>query len=211
MVNLMFKDLIYSKGKLVLIMLGLSISITLVQYSMGMFNGVLNSATQAIDRFDYETWVRMEDSDNFLSGGYVNDTTYEKIKDMPDVDHVERLIFSNEELQTDDNVIGITLLGYELDSDEIEPWDIIEGDVDDLAGNNTVILDNSILNSFPDLEVDDRVTIGASKMKVVGFCKNAKFMFNPYGWASIESAKKVRPWLGNWSTTLVPSSLNSVY
>ena len=76
MVNLMIKDLLYSKGKLVLIMVGLSISITLVQYSMGMYNGVLNSATNAIDRFDYDTWVRMEDSDTFLSGGYVNDTTY---------------------------------------------------------------------------------------------------------------------------------------
>jgi len=202
MVNLMIKDLLYNKGKLVLIMVGLSISITLVQYSMGMFNGVLNSATNAIDRFDYDTWVRMEDSDTFLSGGYVNDTTYEKIKAMPDVDQVERLIFSQEELQTDDNVIGVRILGYELDSDEIEPWDIIEGDVDDLAGNNTVILDNSILDWFPDLEVGDRVKIGASKMKVVGFCKNAKFMFNPYAWASLESAKKTRPWLGNWSTTL---------
>ena len=202
MVNLMIKDLLYNKGKLVLIMVGLSISITLVQYSMGMFNGVLNSATNAIDRFDYDTWVRMEDSDTFLSGGYVNDTTYEKIKAMPDVDQVERLIFSSEELQTDDNVIGVRILGYELDSDEIEPWDIIEGDVDDLAGNNTVILDNSILDWFPDLEVGDRVKIGATKMKVVGFCKNAKFMFNPYAWASLESAKKTRPWLGNWSTTL---------
>ena len=202
MVNLMIKDLLYNKGKLVLIMVGLSISITLVQYSMGMFNGVLNSATNAIDRFDYDTWVRMEDSDTFLSGGYVNDTTYEKIKAMPDVDQVERLIFSSEELQTDDNVIGVRILGYELDSDEIEPWDIIEGDVDDLAGNNTVILDNSILDWFPDLEVGDDVQIGATEMEVVGFCKNAKFMFNPYAWASLESAKKTRPWLGNWSTTL---------
>lgn len=202
MVNLMFKDLIYSKGKLVLIMVGLSISITLVQYSMGMFNGVLSSATQTIERFDYETWVRMEDSDTFLSGGYVNDTTYEKIKAMHDVDEVERLIFSQEELQTDDNVINVQVLGYELDSDEIEPWDIIEGDVDDLEGNDTVIIDNSILEWFPDLEVGDDVQIGATEMEVVGFCKNAKFMFTPYAWASIESAKKTRPWLGNWSTTL---------
>jgi len=202
MVNLMIKDLLYNKGKLVLIMVGLSISITLVQYSMGMFNGVLNSATNAIDRFDYDTWVRMEDSDTFLSGGYVNDTTYEKIKAMPDVDQVERLIFSQEELQTDDNVIGVRILGYELDSDEIEPWDIIEGDVDDLEDDDTVILDNSILDWFPDLEVGDDVQIGATEMEVVGFCKNAKFMFNPYAWASLESAKKTRPWLGNWSTTL---------
>jgi len=202
MVNLMIKDLLYNKGKLVLIMVGLSISITLVQYSMGMFNGVLNSATNAIDRFDYDTWVRMEDSDTFLSGGYVNDTTYEKIKAMSDVDQVERLIFSQEELQTDDNVIGVRILGYELDSDEIEPWDIIEGDVDDLEDDDTVILDNSILDWFPDLEVGDDVQIGATEMEVVGFCKNAKFMFNPYAWASLESAKKTRPWLGNWSTTL---------
>lgn len=202
MVNLMIKDLLYNKGKLVLIIVGLSISITLVQYSLGMFNGVLRSTTQAIDRFDYDTWVRMEDSDTFLSGGYINDTTYEKIKAMPDVDQVDRLIFSSEELQTDDNVINVRILGYELDSDEIEPWDIIEGDVDDLEGSDTVILDNSILEEFPDLEVGDDVQIGATKMEIVGFCKNAKIMLDPYAWASLESAKKIRPWLGNWSTTL---------
>ena len=64
MVNLAFKDLFHKKGKFTLIILGLSISVFLVQYSAGMFNGVLTTSTDVLDKFQFDVWIREEDSDD---------------------------------------------------------------------------------------------------------------------------------------------------
>jgi len=202
MVNLMIKDLLHKKGKLIMILLGLSMSMFLVQYSSGMYHGVLEQSTDALDRFDFDIWVREEDSDNFLMGGQINDTTYEIIKNMREVEEAERLIYADANCETDDYVVGITIIGYEFDSERIEPFDIIKGDVDDLDDENKVIVDESILDNIPDLEMGDDVQIGDAKMEVVGFCKNARFMFESFVWVSIESAQNVYPFFGNWSTTI---------
>ncbi len=199
MVNLMFRDLIHSKGKFLLILIGLSVSMFLVQYSAGMYNGVLVQSTDAFDRFEFDVWIMEEDAENFFEGGPINDSTYEIIKAMNDVDEAERLIFANFDFETEDYVADVNLIGYELDSERIEPWDIIKGNIEDLDDENTVIVDESIKNNFPDLEIGDDVQIGEVEMEIVGFCKNARFMFTPYAWASIETAQNAAPFFGNWS------------
>ena len=202
MVNLTIRDLFHKKGKFIMILLGLSVSIFLVQYSAGMYNGVLVQSTDTFDRFEFNTWVLTEDADNFFEGEPINDSTYELIKTMSDVDDVERLIFQGANFETEDYVADVKLLGYELNSEKIKPWDIIKGDVDDLEEKNTIIVDESIKNDFPELKIGDDVQFGEAKMEIVGFCKNTRFMFNPYAWASIETAQNIAPFYGNWSSMI---------
>jgi putative ABC transport system permease protein len=202
MVNLTLRDLFHKKGKFIMILLGLSVSMFLVQYSAGMYNGVLVQSTDPLDRFDFDIWVKTEGDDHFFAGSPINDTTYEIIKEMSDIEEAERLIFSGANFETEDYVVDITVIGYELDSDRIEPWDIYKGDVDDLKEENTIIVDESIFDNFPDLRIGDKVDIGDAEMEVVGFCRNAKFMFNSYAWTSIESAQNIAPYYGNWSTSI---------
>lgn len=202
MVNLTFRDLIHSKGKFLLILIGLSVSMFLVQYSAGMFNGVLDQSTDIFDRIEFDTWVMTEDADNFFEGEPINDSTYEIIKTMSDVEHAERLIFVNLDFETEDYVADVSLLGYELNSEKIEPWDIIKGDIDDLDKENTIIVDETIKSNFPELEIGDDVQVGEAKMEIVGFCKNTRFMFTPYAWTSIETAQNAAPYYGNWSNMI---------
>lgn len=202
MVNLTIRDLFHKKGKFIMILLGLSVSMFLVQYSAGMYNGVLVQSTDPLDRFDFEVWVKTEGDDHFFAGSPINDTTSEIIKKMSDIEEAERLIFTGANFETEDYVVDITLIGYELGSERIEPWDIYKGDVDDLKEENTIIVDESIFNNFPDLQIGDEVDVGEAEMEIVGFCRNTRFMFNSYAWASIESAQNVAPYYGNWSTSI---------
>ncbi|MFX0072540.1 MAG: ABC transporter permease, partial [Candidatus Hermodarchaeota archaeon] len=201
MVNLMYRDLIHKKGKLLLILIGLSVSVFLVQYSAGMFNGVLTQSSELFDRFESDTWIRQEDNDNFLDGGFIDDDTYNAIKNLNEIEDIERLIYEQFDVQTKEEVGYAFLIGYELDSEVIEPWNVIKGDVDDLERDDTIIVDQSLKNYFPDLKIGDKLQVGREDMEVVGFCKNARFMFNPYIWASLDTARKAAPYLGNWSST----------
>jgi len=84
-VNVGYKELIHKKGKFILIILGLSLSIFLVQYSAGMFNGVLSQSTEIIDKFEFDAWIRDEDSDQFFEGSFLDDSVYEKLQNFSKV------------------------------------------------------------------------------------------------------------------------------
>ena len=203
MVNLAFKDLFHKKGKFTLIILGLSISVFLVQYSAGMFNGVLTTSTDVLDKFEFDVWIREEDSDNFLDGGFVDDSVYYKVKEMKGVDKAERSILIGVEAEDEESTTFCYMFGVDMNNPdhEIGPWDLTKGDEGLLVQNNTIIVDVSIKDSF-DLSVNDFLKIANVWMRVVGFCKDAKFMFNGYIFASIETARSLYPWGGNWSTTI---------
>ena len=202
MVNLTIKDLIYHKGKFILILLGMTMAIFLVQYSAAMWNGTLTKSSEVIDRFGYEAWIREEDSDMVLDGGYVNESVYEQVKKMRDVKETEMLIYTGADAEDEDYTLYCMIVGYELDSEKIEPWDVYEGNIDDLEKKNGVILDETFKKFFKGIKIGDELIIGRVDMEIVGFCKNAKFMANPYAWMSLETAKKVAPWAGNWCTTI---------
>ncbi len=203
MVNLAFKDLFHKKGKFALIILGLSFSIFFVQYSAGMFNGVLTTSTDILDKFKFDVWIREEDSDNFLDGGFVNETVYDDVKMMKNVNHAERLILIGAEAEDEERTTFCYFIGCDINNPdhEIGPWDVTKGNEGLLFENNTVMVDESIKDYF-DLKINDLLKIGNVWMKIVGFCKNAKFMFNGYIFASIETVRSLTPWARDWITTV---------
>jgi putative ABC transport system permease protein len=204
MVNLTFKDLFHSKGKFILIILGLSFSIFLVQYSAGMYNGVLEQSTKLMDEADYEVWLKAEDNKHFFESDFINDTSYYQLLNMGNIKEIERLIYVGADIQTEKHETYAIMIGFDIwkSNSRIEPWDVIKGDVDDLRELNTIIVDKSLEDSFPNLDVDDALLVGTTKMKVVGFCENSRFMGNSYIWTSIETARNAYPWVYNWSTAI---------
>lgn len=203
MVNIGYKELIHKKGKFILIILGLSISIFLVQYSAGMFNGVLSQSTEVIDKFEFDAWIRDEDSNQFFEGSYLNDSIYERLQKFDNLQNVERLIFRGAEVEDEELATFAYIFGCDFSNPnhEIGPWDVVEGSEADLYKGLTIIVDESIEDYF-DLEVNDYLEVEGLMMRVVGFCENSRFMFNGYIWASIETVKAITPWLGNWSATI---------
>lgn len=204
MVNLAIKDLFHKKGKFCLIIIGLCLCIFFIQYSAAMFNGVLEESTKIIDKNDFEVWIKDEDCTNIMDGGIVDDSVFEKIKKMEKVDSVERLIIdANSRIENEEYAMQTSLIGADIHDEDhdAEPWDVVEGDAEDLMEQNTIIVDKSLEEYMGDLIVNDRLTIGGVSMRIVGFCEGNKFMFNPFVWASLQTVRNIAPWLGNWSTT----------
>ncbi len=201
MVNLTIKDLFHKKGKFILIVLGLSFSIFLVQYSAGMWNGVLSKSSEVVDAYGFDVWIQ-EEKQETIGSGILDDSVYLEVKTMDHVKDCERLIYNYAELETKDYTLGTLLIGYELDGGNLEPWDVIEGDTEDLAKTNAIIVDKHVLKYLTELRVGSKVVIGREEMEIVGICENAKFMSQPYVWASLETARKIALWAGNWCSSI---------
>ena len=202
MPSLTLRELWYTKGKTILIILGMTFSIFMVLYSSGMWNGVLSKSTEVIDQYDYDIWIQDKDCDTIMENCIVNDSVYQEIKDEESVEKIERIIQWMAEAETEDYSMQCIFIGYELNSEYLEPWDLIEGDISDLKKNNSIIIDETFRNYLEDIEVGDSIIINRVEMEIVGMTKNGKFMGSPYVWGSIETARKLAPWAGIWSSAI---------
>ncbi|MBD3254931.1 MAG: FtsX-like permease family protein [Candidatus Lokiarchaeota archaeon] len=202
MVNLTINDLFHKKLKLVLIIVGLTVSLFLIQYSAGMWNGVLTRCSSIIDKWDHDVWIRDEDNEEVFGSGYLDDEIYDKIKNLKEIEEINRLIYDYSRIETDEEIVECMILGFELSSEEVEPWDIVKGNVDNLKDANTVIVDVSLKDIMEETpKMGDKLTIGDVEVEIVGFCKNSRWMNTPFIWGSLETMRKTAPWAGNWSNT----------
>ncbi len=203
MVNITLKDLTYHKGKLILVIIGLISSVFLVQFSFGMYFGSIREYSRIASEYGHEAWVTAEDMDTLLAFGIINDTSYEEIRNIDGVKDIDRVVFLNGMIEGENSVKGIQIVGFDLESCII-PWDTVPGDYRDmLEGENTIIIDESIKNTFPDLKKGDKINIGNMvEYNIVGFTSGGILMGTPYAWTSLETARKLIPWAGNFSTCM---------
>ncbi len=97
----------------------------------------------------------------------------------------------------------INLVGFDLDSD-IEPWESVDDDwEDDLKKVGTIIIDKSILETYPDLEEGDEINVeDRIDLKIGSFSEGGLLMGTPFAWCSLETARSIYPYFGNYSTAL---------
>jgi putative ABC transport system permease protein len=202
-VNLTIKDLLHEPTRLVLVIMGLTVSLLMVHIGIGMITGTLDESTQVIENSDYDSYILQKNRPNIMMGGTISDEIYDKVKSLSCVDDVDRIISDWIDVKFKDKDTGIDVIGIEYNNKHLQPWDIIEGNIDDLKKNNTIIVDQLITKFIPDLKLGDKLTAGVfdDKVKIVGFCRNFQATGNARGWVNFETAKRLL-YLENESTYL---------
>ncbi|TFG28738.1 MAG: FtsX-like permease family protein [Promethearchaeota archaeon] len=203
MVNLTIKDLRHEPTRLVLVVMGLTVSLLMVHIGMGMITGTLDESTRVIDNSDYDAYVLQKNRPNIMMGGIIPDDIYHKVKSLECVEDVDRFISDWIDVKFKEEDTGIDVIGIEKNNEHLQPWDIIEGNIEDLKKNNTIIVDQLIKKFIPDLKLGDKLTAGVfdDKIKIVGFCRNFQATGNARGWVNFETAKRLL-YLENESTYL---------
>ena len=203
MVNLTIKDLRHEPTRLILVVMGLTVSLLMVHIGMGMITGTLDESTRVIDNSDYDAYILQRNRPNIMMGGIIPDDIYHKVESLSCVEDVDRFISDWIDIKFKDKDTGIDVIGIENNNKHLKPWDIIEGNIEDLEKNNTIIVDQLIKKFIPDLKLGDKLTAGVfdDKVKVVGFCRNFQATGNARGWVNFETAKRLL-YLENESTYL---------
>lgn len=171
--------------------MGLSVSLLMVHVGMGMISGTLDQSKKIVNESDYEYYVMQKNRDNILEGGHVSDDVFARVVSLGYVKEVDKVIDDWTGVQFGDDDTGCRVIGIDTSSDNLEPWDVIEGDIDDIKEDNKVIADEIIKKYFPDIKVGD--TVKASdlevKIEIVGFCQNSQSFGNAYMWSNFNTAK----------------------
>ncbi len=190
MVNLTIKDIKNERAKFVLILLGLSICILLVNIGIGFLNGMMEENRRFFEKNpQYEGYITQENRRDIFSGGIVTEDIYNKTLESKGVKSVEKLIISGMGFKVGDEIVSTNTIGYDLMSD-FSMWGLIEGKEVKLFENYTIIIDISAKRFIPSLEVGDKILAGeGSEVEIVGFTEGNTFWGNPLAWCSFETAR----------------------
>ncbi|MBD3254933.1 MAG: FtsX-like permease family protein [Candidatus Lokiarchaeota archaeon] len=192
MVNLTIKDLLHYPTRLILVILGLSMSLLMVHVSFGMVNGTLEQATLVVDNSEYDCYVIQKNVPNIMISGSVSDDIFKEVKEAKSVKKADQVFDGYVNINHKDEDTGSFILGYDPKSDLLEPWDLVEGNLNDLKKNSTIIVDVLLRDKFfPDLTVGDKIKVGDfdEELKIVGFCENFRKFGNPGIWTHVDRAK----------------------
>ena len=189
MVNITFKDLFHEKTKFFLVLIGLTISILMVNFGIGIINCAMESNTRfAIENPQFDTYIMQKNRNGIFEGGFVSDEIYLEVKNSPEVKNVEQLTMEGFGFKVGTEIVGVFLIGYDISGD-IEPWDCNFED-GNLSENYTVIIDKSVRRYIPEIKVGDKLDSGTGQyVEIVGFCDNANYWGNPFAWVSTSTAK----------------------
>ncbi len=211
MVNVTFKDLFHEKTKFFLVLTGLTMSILMVNFGIGMINCAIEENNRfAIENPQFDAYIMQKNRNGIFEGGIVSDELYIEINNIHEVKNVEKLVIERIGFKVNTEIVGVCLIGYDI-SGGIEPW---ESNVRDrcLAENYTTIIDMSVKRFIPDINIGDKIDTGTDqKVEIVGFCENAKLWGNPIAWVSINTAKLLTHTENQNASTILAIDLEDGY
>jgi len=193
LVNLTIKDLFHQPTRLVLVVMGLTVSLLMVLVGIGMVTGSIDESKRIVQESEYDAFIIQYNRDNIMEGGRVPDYVYDKAISLGGVKDVDRIIDQWIGVTFGDEDTGVMMIGYDIESDYLEPWEIIEGDKDDLKKNNVIIVDQLIKKYFPDVKIDDKFKASEPEvsLEIKGICQNNQRFGSAMMWVNFETAKNL--------------------
>ena len=175
MVDLAVKMLLDDKTRFITTVSGVGFAVALVYIQVGLFVGLLASASVTIDNMDADLWVVAHDTPNVDFGNPFPETYVNRVRSISGVERADNLIvwFSTVALPNGANESTV-LYGLKDFTTWNLPWKVIEGDPHDLRRGRYVFLDDSAARRFGAFSVGDHREFSGRRLKVIGRTADAR-------------------------------------
>jgi putative ABC transport system permease protein len=175
MVDLALKILLDDKGRFLITVSGVGFAVTLVFVQVGLFVGLLESASITIDRMDADIWIAARSTPNVDFANPFPETYVQRVRSVPGVARADNLIvwFSTVALP---NGAKETAVVYGLDDFTRWrlPWKVLQGDPADLRRGAFAFLDDSAARRFGAFGVGEHREFSGQRLKIVGRTSEAR-------------------------------------
>jgi putative ABC transport system permease protein len=195
MVDLAVRIILDNKARSLVTVTGVGFAVTLVFVQVGLFVGLLASASVTIDRADADLWVAARNTPNVDFGNPFPETCVDRVRSVPGVARADNLIvwFATVSLPGGAKESAV-IYGVKDPSEWNLPWDVREGDPADLRRGRYVLLDESATRRFGKFTVGDRREFSGRRLKVIGRTAEARsFTTSPIAFMDYRLAQSLTP------------------
>lgn len=206
-VDLATKSLLHDKLRFFITVSGVAFAVTLVFVQVGLFIGLMDNATLTINQIDADIWVTSHNTANIDFAQAFPETHVKRVRSIQGVARADNLIvwFMNVSLPTG-AVEGTEVYALENFARWNFPWNVTEGNLDDLRRGPYMMLDDSAKKRWGAFEVGEYREVLGRRLKIIGRTVDAKsftttpLTFMDYRLAQSLSGADLR---GNTTYTLV--------
>lgn len=195
MVDLAVKILLDDKARFLTTVSGVGFAVALVYVQVGLFVGLLASASVTIDRMDADVWVAARNTPNVDFGNPFPETYVGRIRSVPGVERADNLIVWFATVALPDGAKESAVIYGLKDFARWDlPWKVLEGDPVDLRRGKFVFLDDSATRRFGAFAVGDHREFSGHRLKVIGRTAEARsFTTSPIAFMDYRLAQSLTP------------------
>lgn len=205
-VDLATKSLLHDKLRFFITVSGVAFAVTLVFVQVGLFLGLMDNASLTINQIDSEIWVTSHNTANIDFAQTFPETHVKRVRSIPGVERADNLIvwFMNVSLPNG-AVEGTEVYALENFPRWNFPWNVVEGNLEDLRRGPFMILDDSAKKRWGTFQVGEYREVLGRRLKIIGKTVDAKsFTTTPLTFMDYRMAQSVSTDLrGNTTYILV--------
>jgi putative ABC transport system permease protein len=205
MIDLASKILLHDKLRFAITVTGVGFAVALVLVQTGLFLGLLDNASVTIDHLDAEVWVAAKNTPNIDFARTFSDAYVNRVRSVDGVARADNLIVWFVRMALPNGVQeGIEMYGMERFKEWGMPWDVTEGNLEDLRRGRFVMLDNSAIKRCGQFAVGDYREFIGRRMKIIGRTRGAlSFTTAPVAFADLQCMQELTPELKGETSYIV--------
>lgn len=189
--TLAWKNLFHDRVRLVVTLVGIVFALVLILVQFGLFLGFMDTSANIVEHSGADLWISAPGIPHVNGGTAMTENYRWKALAVPGVERVDRygLFFVPWKLPSG-AVESVQASGFELDSGMGGPWNVTQGSVDALRGEDTVMIDELYAAKLGVTHLGQTVEISGRRARVVGYTHGIRsFTTAPYVFTSFKNAQ----------------------
>ncbi len=193
MVDLATRILLHDKTRFAITVSGVAFAVALVFVQVGLFEGLLSTASITIQKIDAELWVTPRNTPNIDFANSFPESLVNRVRSVPGVLRADNLIvcFADVALPTGAKETAEVYALEHFDRWGL-PWNVASGNPRDLRRGKYVILDESAVKRFGPFQVGQYREFMGQRLKIIGKTREAKsFTTTPIAFVDYRMAQSL--------------------
>jgi putative ABC transport system permease protein len=191
MVSIAFRNLFYDKIRSVVTIVGIVFSVVLSSIQLGLFVGFQAATASIVENSNADIWISAQNLVSVENGAPFSERKLYKVLSTPNVAQATKNIVQFGTWKRPDGAeTGVEIVGFDLRSEMLRPWNIVEGHWESLREPDAVIVDALYKEKLGVKNIGETVEIRGYKAHVVGFTKGIRtFTTSPAVFTSFKNAQ----------------------
>jgi putative ABC transport system permease protein len=191
--TLALRNLFHDRVQLVVTLIGILFSVVLMAVQLGLYLGARNMIIATIDRADGDVWVMAYGTKNFEEAQPIDLRARYTALATPGVAKAIPLVTSFTEWKKPQGGSALTvMIGSDVEDGGLAPWNIVEGDIGQIATRDAVFVDRTYLEDLGVRGLGDTAQIGGARVKVAGITDGIRsFTVSPFVFTTLNRARSL--------------------
>lgn len=172
---LAWKTLYHEKGRFIVTVVGIVFSTILVLTEVGIYLGMMRSATDIIRHNDADIWIASKNIQSFDFANAFPESRKNRVESLADVLWAEPLVLTWGFLKlANGGQEQVQIVGFNPDKGIGAPWSMIEGRASDVKGGRYMVLDKTAEKRLGSLKPGSLWELSQSRFRLVGVSQDIR-------------------------------------